>query len=51
MTDIVTITESAKVKIMSSMEEPGDHLRLMVKGGGCSGMAYELYGESPDDIK
>lgn len=50
MTDIVTITESAKVKLLSAFEEPGDHLRLMVKGGGCSGLSYELFGESPDDV-
>ena len=36
MTDIVTITESAKTKVMSEMEVPGDNLRLAVKGGGCS---------------
>ena len=51
MTDIVTITESAKTKVMSAFEEPGDNLRLAVKGGGCSGMSYELFGESPDDVQ
>ena len=49
MTDIVTITESAKTKVMSEMEVPGDNLRLAVKGGGCSGMSYELFSESPDE--
>ena len=51
MTDIVTITESAKTKVISSMEEPGDNLRLAVKGGGCSGMSYELFGEAPEDVQ
>ena len=51
MVDIVTITESAKTKVMSAFEEPGDNLRLAVKGGGCSGMSYELFGESPDDVQ
>ena len=39
MNEIVTITDSAKEQILSSMEEPGDNLRLAVKGGGCSGMS------------
>ena len=51
MTDIVTITESAQTKVMSAFEEPGDNLRLAVKGCGCSGMSYELFGESPDDVQ
>ena len=51
MAEIVTITESAKVKVISSMEEPGDNLRLAVKGGGCSGMSYELFGEAPEDVQ
>ena len=45
MAEVVTITESAKAKVMSAFEEPGDNLRLAVKGGGCSGMSYELFGE------
>ena len=51
MNGIVTITASAKNQILSSMEEPGDNLRLAVKGGGCSGMSYELFGESPEDVQ
>ena len=51
MNEIVTITEAAKNQILSSMEEPGDNLRLAVKGGGCSGMSYELFGESPEDVQ
>ena len=42
MNEIVTITDSAKKQILSSMEEPGDNLRLAVKGGGCSGMSYDV---------
>ena len=51
MNEIVTITESAKKQNLSSMEEPGDNLRLAVKGGGCSGMSYELFGEAPEDVQ
>ena len=51
MNEIVTITEAAKNQILSSMEEPGDNLRLAVKGGGCSGMSYELFGEAPEDVQ
>jgi len=46
---MITITESAKAQVISSMEEPGDNLRLQVAGGGCSGLSYELFGESPED--
>ena len=51
MAEIVTITESAKTKVISEMEVPGDNLRLAVKGGGCSGMSYELFGEAPEDVQ
>ena len=51
MNEIVTITDSAKKQILSSMEEPGDNLSLAVKGGGCSGMSYELFGEAPEDVQ
>tara|TARA_B110000285_G_scaffold217358_1_gene265629 strand:- start:13 stop:345 length:333 start_codon:yes stop_codon:yes gene_type:complete len=51
MTSIVTITESAKEKVIAEMEVPGDNLRLAVKGGGCSGMTYELFSESPDKVQ
>ena len=51
MNEIVTITDAAKKQILSSMEEPGDNLRLAVKGGGCSGMSYELFGEAPEDVQ
>ena len=42
MNQIVTITDSAKEKIISTMEFPGDNLRIAVKGGGCSGFTYTL---------
>ena len=51
MNQIVTITDTAKEKIISTMEFPGDNLRIAVKGGGCSGMSYELYGEAPEDVQ
>ena len=51
MTDIVTITESAKTKVISEMEVLGDNLRLAVKGGGCSGMSYELFSEPLEDVQ
>ena len=51
MATIVTITESAKTKVMSAFEEPGDNLRLRVSGGGCSGMSYELFSEAPDQVQ
>ena len=51
MNEIVTISESAKTKVISEMEVPGDNLRLAVKGGGCSGMSYELFSESPEDVQ
>ena len=51
MAEVVTITESAKTKVISEMEVQGDNLRLAVKGGGCSGMSYELFSESPEDVQ
>ena len=47
---MITITDSAKAQVISSMEQPGDNLRLQVAGGGCSGMSYELFGEGPDEL-
>jgi len=47
---MITITEAAKAQVISSMEQPGDNLRLQVAGGGCSGLSYELFGESPDEL-
>ena len=46
-TSAVTITEKARMKVDSLMREAGisapDYfLRVGVKGGGCSGLSYEL---------
>ena len=40
----ITITEEAKTEIIRLLEnEPETHgLRLGIKGGGCSGLSYEL---------
>ena len=46
---MITITDKAKEQVISTMEYPDDNLRLQVAGGGCSGLSYELYSESPDD--
>ena len=40
---MITITESAKTKILDLLAEEGNpelSLRTFVKGGGCSGMSY-----------
>jgi len=38
---MITITEAAKAKISEVLEdEPGNKLRMYIKGGGCSGMSY-----------
>lgn len=43
---MVTITEKAKEKLMRLRAEEGKdesyHLRVAVKGGGCSGLMYDL---------
>ena len=42
---MVTISESASKKINSLMEESGEipsYLRVGVKGGGCSGLSYDM---------
>lgn len=42
---IVTITEAAALQIKEMMkhnEEEGVHLRVSVKGGGCSGLSYGI---------
>ena len=51
MSNVVTLTEAAFQQVRDEMEVVGDNLRLRVSGGGCSGMSYELFGESPDDIQ
>jgi len=40
---MITITESAKIKILDLLAEEGNpdlSLRTFVQGGGCSGMSY-----------
>lgn len=40
---MITITESAKIKISDLLAEEGNpnlYLRTFVQGGGCSGMSY-----------
>ena len=49
-TNVVYITQDAGARIKSELEN-GDHLRLAVKGGGCSGMSYELFSEEVDVAK
>ena len=42
---MITVTESAAKKVQSLIEESGfttPYLRVSVKGGGCSGLSYEL---------
>lgn len=42
---MITVTETAAKKITSLIEESGftkPFLRVSVKGGGCSGLSYEL---------
>ena len=48
---MITITESAKIKILDLLAEEGNpdlKLRTFVQGGGCSGMSY---GFTFDEIK
>ncbi len=42
---MITVTESAAKKVKSLIEESGfktPYLRVAVRGGGCSGLAYDL---------
>jgi len=42
---MITVTETAAIKVKSLIEESGHttpYLRVAVKGGGCSGLAYDL---------
>ncbi len=42
---MITVTESAAKKVQSLIEESGfktPYLRVSVKGGGCSGLSYDL---------
>ena len=40
--DNITITEKAKERLVSLMQEDKPNLELSVLGGGCSGMSYSL---------
>ncbi|MCB9196987.1 MAG: iron-sulfur cluster insertion protein ErpA [Flavobacteriales bacterium] len=53
---MISVTESAKKKAVQLMEEdnkPGYFIRVGVKGGGCSGLMYDLTfdNEVKDDDK
>ena len=48
--NVVYITQNAGVRIKSELEN-GDHLRLQVAGGGCSGMSYELFSEESEKLQ
>jgi len=42
---MITVTENAAIKVKSLIEESGHttpYLRVAVKGGGCSGLSYDL---------
>lgn len=49
----VTFTEGAILELKRLMDEPGfdrtQHLRVGVKGGGCSGMTYVLGFDAPTE--
>ena len=53
---MITVTESASKKVKLLIEESGfttPYLRVAVKGGGCSGLAYDLSFDTdmkPSDI-
>ena len=54
---MITITESAKTKILDLLIEEGNpnlYLRTFVQGGGCSGMSYGFTFDeimNPDDFE
>lgn len=42
---MITVSDSAAIKVKSLIEESGfktPYLRVAVKGGGCSGLSYDL---------
>ena len=49
-TNVVYITQGAGERIKSDLEN-GEHLRLQVAGGGCSGLSYELFSEEPEKLQ
>ena len=49
---MITVTEKAAIKVKSLVEESDfktPYLRVAVKGGGCSGLSYDL--SFDDDMK
>lgn len=49
---MITVTENASKKVKLLIEESGNttpYLRVAVKGGGCSGLSYDL--SFDDDVK
>ncbi|MBW8824926.1 MAG: iron-sulfur cluster insertion protein ErpA [Acidobacteria bacterium] len=54
---MITLTDSAAVKVKSLIEAEGDaelSLRVAVRPGGCSGFSYEMFFDSDiaaDDVK
>ena len=49
---MITVTENDSKKVKSLIEESGNtapYLRVAVKGGGCSGLSYDL--SFDDDVK
>ncbi len=49
---MITVTENAAIKVKSLIEESDfktPYLRVAVKGGGCSGLSYDL--SFDDDMK
>jgi len=53
---VITLTDSAASKVKELIDEEGDEglaLRVAVRGGGCSGLAYEMFFDtdiSGDDV-
>jgi iron-sulfur cluster assembly protein len=49
---MVTVSETAAVKLNSLIEESGfatPYVRVAVKGGGCSGLSYDLSFDNAQD--
>ena len=52
---MINVTDNAKNEALKLMEADNmgakAFIRVGVKGGGCSGMSYELFGEAPEDVQ